>query len=103
VSFETFLEETIRRIIREEIQSAVSKFSSRVMDGERRATRTEAAAAAGISPATLKAWVRAGKVREYGKGRGVRYSITEVLAVQPDKDTFSVDARVDEIFGGKRG
>jgi hypothetical protein len=101
VSFESFLEDAIRRAVREELLKVLA--DRPIGNTDRRVTRTEAASNAGVSPATVRAWVKAGKLPEYGKGRGVRYSLSEVLSVRPDRLDVNIEQRAEEILRRKHG
>lgn len=83
-------EADLRRIFREEIREALSARPSSTDD--RRVTYAEAGAAAGVSPATIRTWAAAGLVKRYGEGRGVRFSLSEVLAVAPSETKQSISA-----------
>lgn len=94
-------EDDLRRILREELRALAPPAAL----ADRRVTTTEAAAAAGVSPATLRHWVEEGKLRQYGEGRNQRYSLSEVLAVRPAPraERFSPTARAAEILRGRHG
>jgi hypothetical protein len=95
-------EEDLRRILREEFRALRSELPRSVED--RRVTFAEAAAAAGVSPATIRAWEAAGKIKRYGEGRSARFSLAEVLAVVPSSRATVVDpeTKADEILGRRR-
>jgi hypothetical protein len=97
VSLETFLLTAIRQAIREELRAVLADLPHAPED--RRVAATEAAAAAGVSLATLKQWAADGKVRRYGEGRTQRFSLAEVraLAPQPSADV-TPGQRAEEIF-----
>lgn len=96
-------EDDLRRILREELRSLLGERPP--AQDDRRVTRTEAAAAAGVSPATLDAWADAGRLKRYGEGRNIRFSLCAVLAVQPDEkpQAFSPEDRAAEILRGQHG
>lgn len=93
--------EELRRVLREELRAASPATPGHHED--RRVSPTEAAAAAGVSPATVRAWAAAGRIKRYGEGRrGVRYSLAEVLAVRPAERGFDASERALEILGKRR-
>lgn len=96
-------EADLRRILREELRSLMSAESSKSDD--RRITYAEAAAAAGVSAATIRSWVAAGKLRAYGQGRGVRFSLSEVRAVRPEPATAGASAEdwAEQHLRGRHG
>lgn len=83
-------EDDLRRVLREELARALAV--PRGSTEDRRVTAAEAAAAAGLAVSTIRQWVADGKVRAYGEGRAVRYSLAEVLAVRPAPRTSAESA-----------
>jgi hypothetical protein len=97
MSLEAFLLTAIRQAIREELRAVLADLPRPSED--RRVTGTEAAAAAGVSLATLRQWAADGKVRRYGEGRNQRFALSEVLAVAPQPSAdMSPGQRAEEIF-----
>ncbi len=91
MTFDALLEDTLRRVVREEIKRALGDRPSASTE-DRRVAPAEAAAAAGVSLTTLRHWESEGRLRRYGEGRTVRYSLAEVLAIVPEKRTAALDA-----------
>lgn len=105
MSIETYFEEMVRRVLREELQQLLSVVLPQAQQADRRVTRTEAAAAAGVSPATITAWAAEGRLRRYGEGRNQRFSMAEVLTVQPkpEESKLTPGQRAAEIFRRHHG
>lgn len=95
-------EDDLRRVLREELARALAV--PRGSTEDRRVTTAEAAAAAGCAVGTIRTWAADGKLKRYGEGRAVRYSLTEVLAVVPERSAGpTVEERAEAAFRRHHG
>lgn len=103
MSLETFLEETLRRVVREELRAALAETPRAAED--RRVTYSDAASAAGVSVPTIRAWKKAGRLHAFGEGRNTRFSLAEVLAVTalPSQTKQTPGERAEEIYRSLHG
>jgi excisionase family DNA binding protein len=99
-SIEATLESIVRTVLREELAAALGQ----AKPSEYLAVR-DAATRAGVSSATVRRWVRDGKVTRFGEGRIVRVRWADVEAAlakgeQPTTEA-DIDATVTRIYGGR--
>lgn len=102
---ESYVEDTLRRVVREEVRRAIHETARSAGPSDDRVTRTKAAAAASVSPATISKWVGEGRLRAYGEGRNTRFSLAEVLAMKPPEmsSAETVTARAVALFEKHHG
>ncbi len=91
---------TIRQLIREEIQ-AVAPIAGEML------TIAQAAALAGYGVTKIREWLKAGTLRRYGEGRGVRVNrreLQELMARQHSQGTTSaeIERMAERVFRGRR-
>ena len=101
MTFEATIESVVRNVVREELRTALG--ASR--PSEYLSLRA-AAVRAGVSAATVRRWVKDGKVTRYGEGRIVRVKWCDVeAALSKGEATMTTDdiaATVTRIYGGGR-
>lgn len=102
MTFEAALESVVRNVVREELRTALgaSKPSEYL-------SLRDAAVRAGVSAATVRRWVKDGKVQRFGEGRIVRVRWADVEAALSKAEApateAAVDAKVMSILGRARG
>lgn len=89
---ESYVEDTFRRVLREELQRALREAPKAA--GDERVCITVAAARSGYGVATIRDWAARGLIKRYGRGRNARYSLAEVLAVGPEQGA-GIDAEAE--------
>ena len=87
MTFEATLESVVRNVVREELRTALgaSKPSEYL-------SLRDAAVRAGVSAATVRRWVRDGKVPRYGEGRIVRVRWADVEAALSKAEAPATEA-----------
>ena len=80
MSIETAIKDALREVLKEHL----NQLKGTVAPAARRPTDElwpvrKAAAVAGVSPWTVRAWIREGQLRSYGRGRLIRLRRSEVL------------------------
>ena len=110
MGMDTAIREAVRLVMKEEIRElkeALQAMPSRRATDEFWPVR-KAAKVAGVSPATVRAWIQDKRLRSYGAGRVLRIRRGELEAFLAEMATRSgesvdVDERVREILGETRG
>ncbi len=72
------LEETIRDLVREEVQKEVKQALARLMTPAEYLSTTEAGELARVAPATIRRWIKDGKITGQRAGREVRVRRTDL-------------------------
>lgn len=101
MTFEATIESVVRNVVREELRTALGM--SRPSEY---LSLRDAAVRAGVSAATVRRWVKDGKVQRYGEGRIVRVKWADVEAAMAKSEatmtTDDIAATVTRIYGGGR-